>query len=249
MKKLSALLVALAILISTCAFALNGQDYPVWDGTSSGDNKLYGSIAGEKLVLGLDSGAEYSSISDGTVQVCFYAFDAAQKNYLELYLQMPETVSAGDTFSAGGSSPFAVTLYEVSLDSEDFYYVSQETSAAYPDINKLEVSIESVTRNDENITVSGSLNALLAKLVSNVPTGETLALDGVRFHFTLPLKAVPGPRTSQAPLETQPPQFPGFPQETPEASLPPQLPAQTAAPQPTLDPHPAFTLPPDYVVL
>lgn len=248
MKKLAAILTALALLLSMSAFALSGADYPLWDGASAPMNSLYGSIGGQKLLLSLDTTAEYSNVADGMAQICFFAFDKAEQNYLEMYLLLPENAAAGDVFSPTGGGMSSISLYEVSKDRDELYFSGQVSGFAYPSGSSFEMRIESAQKSNTALSMSGTLDGTLVKFKDNQPTEETLTLSGVKFDFTLTLSES---RAPQASAEPQAPIQP-LPSAEPKPSVAPQIPAPSAAPkavQPTMDPHPAFTLPPDYAVL
>lgn len=248
MKKLASILTVLILILCTSAFALNGADYPVWDGTSTPENSLYGNIGGQNLILSLDTTSEYSNVADGMAQICFFAFDKAEQNYLEMYLLLPESAAAGDVFSPTGGGMSSVSLYEVSKDSDELYFSGQVSGFAYPSGSSFELRIESAQRNENALTMRGTLEGTLIKFRDNTPTEETLALSGIEFEFTLPLNASRAPQESAEPKASVQP----LPSVQPMPSVAPQLPVPTTAPnvpQPTMEPHPAFTLPPDYAVL
>ena len=248
MKKLAAILTALVLILCASAFALNGTDYPLWNGTSAPKNSLYGSIGGQNLILELDTTAEYSNVTDGLAQICFFAFDEAEQNYLEMYLLLPEDAAAGDVFSPTSGSMSSISLYEVSKDGDELYFSGQVSGFAYPNGSSFELRIESAQKKDNSLSMNGTLDGTLVKFKDKQPTEETLVLSGVKFDFTLSLS---GGRTPQASAEPEVPYLP-LPSAQPQPSEAPQLPEPTAAPkapQPTMDPRPAFTLPPDYAVL
>ena len=253
MKKLLSLVFAL-LLICTSAFALNGANYPAWDGVSAPAESLYGSIGGQSLLMEFDPSAEYSTIADGLMQICFFAFAADETTYLELFLKIPENVAGGDVLTSSDlSNAASVSVYEVyNKDTEDFYFASQVMGIAYPVNSSYEIRIDRVERSAETLAVSGTLNARLLRMESMVPSEEALDLSGLHFSFTLPLSGAsvpqqPAPAQPEATKEPQPSaQPPVLP--APEATKPPQKP-QLPAPRTTMDPHPAFTLPPDYAVI
>lgn len=248
MKKTAAVLLVFALLFCASAFALSGADYPVWDGTSASADSLYGNIGGQDLLLKLDATAEYSNVADGMAQVCFFAFDKAEQNYLEMYLLLPESATAGDIFSPTSSGMSSVSLYEVSKTGDELYFSGQVSGFAYPSGSSFEMRIESAQKTDSILSMSGTLEGTLVKFKDNKPTEETLSLSGVKFSFTLPLNTSRAPQPSAAPKASSQPE----PSTSPMPSAVPQLPAPSAAPKApkaTMDPHPAFTLPPDYAVL
>ena len=248
MKRIVAIFTALAIFFCAGAFAFSGTDYPTWDGTSTPENSLYGSINGNKLLLDFDASSDYSNIADGFIQACFFAFDAGEQNYLEMYLMLPENARSGDVFSSASAGMTSISLYEVSMNSETLYFAGQAAGFAYPEGSSFELKINSLQKDSGSITISGSLSGALCRFDGASPTRETLSLSDVSFHFTLPTGG-----TAAAPQPSVQPQFTPLPEASkpPFQTRPPQD-APTAAPanpKATMDPHPAFTLPPDYAVV
>ena len=147
----------------------------------------------------------------------------------------------------------SISLYEVSKDSDELYFSGQVAGLAYPSGSSFEMRIDSAQKSDAALSMSGTLDGTLIKFKDNVPTEETLTLSGVKFDFTLPTLGKQVPQTSaepKTPIQPLPSVQPN-PSSIPQLPAP-QLPAPTAVPkavQPTMDPHPAFTLPPDYAVL
>jgi len=252
MKKLLPMLIALLVFMGACAFALNGANYPAWDGSSPPKNSLCGQVDGQVTALEFDPAGEYSNIADGLIQACFFAFDESQTNYLELYLKIPENAAAGDVFShADMANAASITLYEVLLSQEDFYFASQALGIPYPAGSSYELCIEKAERSAESISISGSLNATLVLMDGSAPTDKILKISDARFDFALPLNASsakPAPTVGPVPEATAGPAPTEGPQQ-PQASMPPILPFILQTPRPTMDPHPAFTLPPDYRVI
>ena len=254
MKKITALLTALALLLGACALAFTGSGYPAWDGAAAPQNSFCGVFGGDSLRLDFDSDPKYSSVLDGMITACFFAFDSAEQNYLEMYLMLPENAAAGDVYSSSVSGDrSSISLYEVSLDGEDLYFAGQLMGAAYPGGTGYEIRIEDVQRGETGITLKGSMNARLCKIVNSYVTDDFLTLDGAAFQFTVALQngsapaadpSVP-PQASANPDDGQPP-F-GLPAATP-TPLPDFAPF-AKKPSYTMDPHPAFTLPPDYRVI
>jgi len=262
MKKTACMLLSLLFLFCARAFALHGANYPAWDGASPVQNSICGSFGGDSLKLEFDPSADYSNLKGGMMQACFFAFDAARENYLEMYLQMPEGIAAGDVLIPGkDASLTSVTLYEVAETYEDIYFAGQFMGYGYPEDSLYEIRIEECVRSAESLSVRGSLSGVLGKFDANDrPTGESFRLSDVRFHFELPLSsAAAAPRASEAPSASAPPKASAAPDlpsvpapsASPAATLPPQLFPflPTATPRPTMDPHPAFTLPTDYRVI
>ena len=252
MKKLLSLALVL-LLVCTSAFALNGANYPAWDGVSAPAESLYGSIGGQPLLMEFDPSAEYSTVADGLMQICFFAFAGDETTYLELFLKIPETVAGGDVLSSSDlSNASSVSVYEVHKDTEDFYFASQVMGIAYPAGSSYEIRIDRAERSAGSLSVSGTLNARLMRMESMVPSGEALDLSGLHFSFTLPLNGAsapqqPAPAQPESTKEPQPSALPPV-LPAPEATKPPQKP-QLPAPRATMDPHPAFTLPPNYAVI
>lgn len=242
MKKRLSILIALILGLNACAFALNGANYPSWSGEDLPDHHLGGKLNDEMILLEFDSSQEYSNLADGLIQACFFAFDESQNHYLELYLKLPEDAAAGDRFTATDLSEAAsITLYEISNSDEDFYFASQVLGIPYPSGSSYEIQIQQAEKSDAGISMRGTLNARLVRMNGTQSADESLMLSGVRFHFMLPLGASAASPTQTPAIDPLPTQTP----QAPEGSSAPSL--QT--PLPTMDPHPAFTLPPDYRIL
>lgn len=247
MKRCAALLTMLFLMLCTCAHALNAADYPAWDGSSTPENSLYGSISGNHLILEFDAGSEYSNIADGILQACFFAFDSGEQNYLELFIMLPENAAPGDVFSTTSGAMSSLSLYEVSKTGETLYFAGQVAGFAYPQGSSYELRIDSVERSNNTLSMRGSIDAQLCRFDGNTPTQDILAMSGVKFSFTMPLVASPAtPGASAAPQATPVPE----PSAAPFQTRPPQAaPSAAPAPKATMDPHPAFTLPPDYAIV
>lgn len=246
MKKMLAASIVLALLFCANAFALNGTNYPAWDGASDPIDGLCGNIDGSNLSLSFDPSADYSLLADGMAQLCFFAFDAAEQNYIEMYLLLPEDAASGDVFSPADGSVSSVSLYEVSQSREDVYFAGQVAGIAYPDGASYELSLEKVERSSSTLNMSGTLNGTLVRFSDDTPTGETLTLSNLRFNFSLPLSDTILPENTVAPRDDEAPE----PSLSPlPSSSPVQTPLPTSTAGSALEPHPAFTLPPDYAEL
>lgn len=242
MKKRLFILIALILGLNACAFALNGANYPSWNGEALPDHHLGGKLNDEMTLLEFDSSQEYSNLADGLIQACFFAFDESQNHYLELYLKIPENAAAGDRFNATDLAQAAsITLYEVSSSEEDFYFASQVLGIPYPSGSSYEIQIQQAEKSDAGISMRGTLNARLVRMNDAQPAEESLKLSNVSFHFTLPLGV-------SASSPTQTPAIVPLPTQTPQAPESSSAPSQQT-PLPTMDPHSAFTLPPDYRIL
>ena len=149
------------------------------------ENALCGRIDGAALALGLDDDPEYSHCADGFVQACFFAYDAAEQNYLEFYLLLPQDAAAGETFRNDLASPCSLSLYEVSKDSEALYF----SGASYPGGSEFDLRIDHAQTSASALTLRGTLNGRLGRIENDQPTGEFLTLSNLRFDFTLPLRA------------------------------------------------------------
>ena len=243
MKRIAAIFAACLLVFCANAFALTGVDYPEWSGAPIPENSMGGSIGSEGILLEFDADPEYSNLLDGYVQACFFAFDADEQNYLEMYIMLPEDTQTGDMFSAASGGLSSVTLYEVFKTGEEFYFAGQVAGFAYPDGSSYEIRISSVERSADSISMHGTLNGTLVKFSGTSPTGETLALGSMEFDFTLPLSSSPAaPKASATP--TPQPKASADPAQT----RPPQA-APSAAPKATMNPRPAFTLPPEYAIV
>ena len=232
MKKFVSVLIALIFILCMQAFALQGSGYPTYDGSNFSDNHIAGSFAGESLMLGFDPAGDYSSVSNGIIQACFFAFDEDETHYIEMYLELPVNIQSGDKITSSDflrniSTPAAVSFYEIDQDTEILYYAGSMLGMPYPDGSSFEITIDEANISDTSVEVSGSLSAVLTRFEGTNPTGETMPVTDAQFHFLLPVGA--------AAITPQP---------APDAS-----PNIDTNPLPNFNPAPAFTLPPDYITL
>lgn len=256
MKKIAAILLVLCWMLTACAFALTGSGYPAWSGAAVPENSFCAYFGGDMIRLEFDSAPEYSYIEDGLLTACFFAFDEKQQNYLEMYMVLPEGVASGDVYSsADRRGDSSISLYEVFMDGEDLYFAGQLAGNVYPGGSDYEITIDSVSQENGCLNVQGRLHATLCRIVGYVPTDETLTLKDASFRFSMPLTGDVQPRQSLAPENTQQPfampENTQQPFQLPEESqFPlPEVTPKVKAPAYTMDPHPAFTLPPDYCVI
>lgn len=208
MKKTAALLAAIGMLIALPALAFTGAGYPAWDGVAAPQSGFCGDFGGEKLALEFDPAQDYSYCTGDALQACFFAYDGAERNYLELYLLLPRDLEAGDVFQAGSGAPCSVSLYEVSRDGETLYYAGTLTGAAYPEGSALELRIEEAESSAAALSLRGSVRGKLGRIEGDVPTGEFLELEGACFSCTLPLSAAEAPEATAGPIA--PPSGPSF---------------------------------------
>ena len=199
MKKLAAILLALLLMCSACAFALSGAGYPAYDGSELSDDAFGASFGGESLLLDFDPAPEYSGRMDGTLQLSFYAYDASGEYCLELYLMLPENPVVGEPAFA------SLYLYEGDGSGETLYFASEKDGAALPSGSSLKLDLEQVDVHADAISGRGALEATLFAYRDNLPTGEILTLNDARFSFTLPLNA--GAQDGAAPAFTLPPDY------------------------------------------
>lgn len=252
MKKIAGILMVFMLLLSACALAFTGSGYPEWDGASAPSEGFCGNFAQSGLSLEFDPDPTYSCVENGLLTACFFAFDAAQQNYLELFLVLPADLSAGSVYSAQDADGMnSISLYEVSKASETLYFAGQLMGVAYPGGTDYEIRIESAVQSGGSLNVRGSLRATLCKIEDSYITDTFMELTDASFQFTLSLQDAPAasaaPQATQAPEASKDPQ----PSQQPQATQtpPPEKSFATKAPVYTMDPHPAFTLPPDYRVI
>lgn len=228
MRRIAAVLLALMMLAAPAAMAMKGEGYPTYDGRQTPQNGMGGLFGEEKLLLDFDPSAEYSYLRDDYIQGCFFAFDAAEEYYLELYMLLPEKIQAGDVLTpqscyAQGADSCSITLFEVDEENnEQAWFAGQLIGGAYPENSSFAVTITQADYSADSVALSGSIEAVLCELESENPSDGALKLQA-EFSFELLL--------GSAPAQTQP--VPGL--ETPA----PFFGMQT----------PAFTLPPDHISL
>lgn len=223
MRKIAAILLALMLMIVPAA-AMKGEGYPRFDGLEAVQNGMGGQFGEEELLLAFDPGADYSYLRDGYIQGCFFAFDAAEEYYLELYMLLPEKIQAGDVLTpesshAAGASSCCISLFEVDENNnEQSWFAGQILGSPYPDGTSFSITIEQADYTAESVSVRGSIEASLCMLENDHPSAEMLNMK-TSFSFVLPLGNAPAA------------------QETPAPKSENKLPV------------PAFTLPPDHISL
>ena len=249
MKKIAVILMIVMLLQASCALAFSGSGYPAWDGASTPGEGFGGKFGEDALQLEFDPDPVYSNVAEGLITACFFAFDAAEQNYLELFLVLPETISAGSVYSSSDPGDISsVSLYEVFMEGETLYFAGQLMNVPYPGGTDYEICIDSAVQEGSSLKVSGRLSATLCKIEDSYITGDFLSVTDAAFQFTLALEEGPAQSMpSQAPSQPEESQAPIQPKSTqapePEKSPAPKFPSYT------MDPHPAFTLPPDYRVI
>lgn len=229
MKRFAALLLAFMFLLNASALALDGEGYPSWDGMTVPDNGLYGAFEEDSISLSFDPAAEYSNVMNGLIQTCFFAYDATEQTYIEMYLTIPQDVVSGDVLRSGDGTDSAIFLYETSVSSETFYYAGDSDALRSDIVGNFEMTIESAETSEAAITMRGKLTAQLCRYVNGAPGPEFLNVREAHFSYTLPFS---GSAFAPAPTpepDASAPDLPGT--RTPNAGVP------------------AFTLPPDSVTL
>ena len=190
MKKI--LIAVLAMLLCMPgAFALRGSGYPAYDGNSTPNNFIGGMIDGQNIRLDFDSTIEYSYLDDGYLQACFFSFDQTKNTYFEIYLMLPSSITAGTTLtpqSEPEGSRTCISAFEITGQQITEYFVGQNKNAAYPQNASYTIYIQDVQALDTGASISGSIDAVLGNFANAAPTGTTLAMTGLRFHFILPFE-------------------------------------------------------------
>ena len=237
MKRFAALLTACILLLGASALAFNGEGYPAWDGAAAPDNALFGAFGEERIALSFDSSDDYSNLEDGIVQACFFAYDKANENFLEMYLLIPQDVQAGDVLTSSQGLDCSIYLYETAVGSETFYYAGDLGNGSTAG-SSFELTIESAETTGTTLAMRGRLHAELAHYDSDASgRKESLTISEALFSFQLPLNENPFlPAPSQEPDAIEPNQ--------PSATFP-SLPDAPRAGGGT----PSFTLPPNYISL
>ena len=223
MKRIAAMLLALMLLVMP-AMAMKGEGYPAFDGRENVENGIGGRFGEENLLLDFDASGEYSYLRDGYIQGCFFAFDAAEEYYLEMYLLLPEKLQAGDVLTPESSfekdaASCSITLFEVDENNNDqTWFAGQLLGTAYPNNSSFAITVSRADYTEASVLVSGRIEAKLCLLENDLPSEETLEMNA-DFSFELPLANAPAAKA-------------------------------TPAPKPKIEiPVPAFTLPPDHISL
>lgn len=260
MKKFTAALIALALLLSAAALAFNGEGYPQWDGSTEPQSGLSAAFGSERISLDFDPSPDFSNIGGGVIQACFYAYDARNRYYLELYLLLPDDVASGDVIRGGAAPLCSFCLYETGERSETTYYAG-DVDAQLAGNSTYELTIDSVENTGTAIDMRGHFTAEMCRFEREQPTDEMLRVDDARFAFSLPLDSIYRSPEPTQDSEAQP-GFPELPEATPapEVTFPalpenteapgatfPGLPENTPAPNPTFPGLPQETTPPGSV--
>ena len=216
MKRILIAILAL-MLCMPGALALRGSGYPAYDGISPPDNSIGGMIDGQNIRLDFDNTVEYSYLDDGYLQACFFSFDQTKDTYFELYLLLPSSITAGTTLTPQtepADSRSCISAFEITGQQITEYFVGQDRGAAYPQNASYTIYIQDVQALDTGVAISGSLDAVLGNFVNAAPTGTTLSMTGLTFHFVLPYGNDKDAQTKSsqksapaAPLFTLPPDY------------------------------------------
>ena len=221
MKKFTALLTVFILLLTASALAFEGADYPAWDGATTPDNGFGGAFGDDRIALTFDPSDEYSFAEDGVVQACFFAYDADESNYLELYLMLPQDVQSGDVLHSGEGLDCALYLFEIGVTSgnDTEYFAGDPDSVS--DGSSFEMRIESVQTSGTTISISGTLTAQMTRYENNLPQRDSLTIGDAHFSFSLSLTggAYENPF---APAPTQHPDDHSDLPSTPAPELPPK---------------------------
>lgn len=211
MKRFAALMTALILLLSAPALAFTGQGYPEWDGATIPDSGFCGALDGERILLSFDPSDEYSSVEDGLVQACFFAYDSTERNFMEIYLLLPQDVAPGDVLASGQDLDCSVYLYETVDGNETFYYAG-DLGTNLTSSSSFEINIESVEKTESAISMRGQLTAQLTRYDREIIGQEELLTIGeAHFSFSMPLG---GSAFAPAPSQTPGDAFPGI--DTPD---------------------------------
>lgn len=149
-------------------------------------------IDGERVTLGFDPSAQYSSIANGQVQASFYAYSADNTKLYELYMIFPDTAKPGmvitPDYSALTSEESSVVLIvsDVQTQQEIYYFSSLMDGAVYPENSSYAIAIDDIYEIDGATTFSGSLSATLVAL--DMATGEAqdvFEISDTPFRFTI----------------------------------------------------------------
>lgn len=126
MKRILSVLLALLLIVGASALALEGSGYPAYDEAAFSENRFGGNFSGDNLLLEFDSSPDYSNLQSESIQACFFAFSEDKNHYIELYIELPDDIASGDHLS----SENAIAKLD-SVISIAFYEISASSETLY----------------------------------------------------------------------------------------------------------------------
>lgn len=178
-------------------------------------------IMGETLNLDFDVDPEFSYLSGGMIQACFYK-ELPNGMLYELYLIFPQDVQAGSEVTSQSSIQRSedepgVMVYAASYASEIYAYAFQYGGAVDPVGSSYTIFFDTVSSSGSLHSFSGSVDATL--VVTDDNDNPLYPIEGVSasFDFTMNFDAVDSPASPSIPSDPEISYAPSFP----SASLPP----------------------------
>lgn len=155
---------------------------------SEADGAVELTLDGATLSLLFDGNPLYSMRQDGYVQASFYG--QSQDQFYELYLLFPDSVQSGDEVSsqsaaANRDSESGILLYITGANGMAISIATQSAEGAYPAGSSYRLSFDSVIQNGGALTVSGTLEAVIADVDAGFNPLSNLRTLTASFSFTL----------------------------------------------------------------
>lgn len=174
-------------------FADPENDMPSADAgqAAQGSGSLRANINGEALELKFDASPTYSSIEGHLLQAAFYTYGAASGSLYEMFVSFPDSVQAGDSITpeiAITSALDTSLVLLISTATEDTFYVAtqQSGSGPYPETSSYTLHIDTVTRNGDSVTYTGSFTAdMVSYSQKSGKIDKTLRIENATFEFTM----------------------------------------------------------------
>ena len=165
-------------------------------------------ISGRQMALMFDPSEQFSYISEGTAQACFYGYMEGTEDLYELYMIFPWSVQSGTVLDPGYAMQFApetTVLMVVTKNARANYYFAGQSDET--DGISYAITFESVSDSDAGRTFSGTLSATMIGVADDFETEvPPISFKNARFSFTMSTNAdsEPDPGESMPPIEGDP---------------------------------------------
>lgn len=165
-------------------------------------------ISGRQTSLMFDRSEQFSYVSGGLAQACFYGYMEGTNDLYELYMIFPWSVQAGtviDQIYALQFAPDTTVLMVVTKETRANYYFAGQ--ADDDNGTSYVMTFESVSDSDAGRTFTGTLSANMIGVADDFETEvPPVSFKNARFSFTMPnnTDSEPAPDESMPPIEDDP---------------------------------------------